>query len=491
MARVVRSSSPVAKGRGSLSYILPLFAAIIILVLIVKAFFGSSGSGNPANSGDFVNVTPKSENSEIYVYMSGDSKKQISGETKLFTTDTKLEVKSGDADITLVGDTSKISADKLAELAYHGTVDTKKEFELASSYIWVEANSGNLSFKLKNFTANPESGAVFALYQNAVGSNLYVLKGSVAVATESSSTTVGLGQMVTVLSNEAKTAKLPEKITPIDDFFKTTDIFVKHNGGNYLTSSNASGSVTASGSLQSASGTTSSNANEKAILFTYPEDEMSVTTATIDIEGKIGSATTKVTLNDKAAEINKSEKSFSFKGFSLPSAENNIVYRAYDENGIIIAKGVLTVNSSAKKGESTENKPTVTSYPVSDKDFKITSPTENPYKTNEDVVRIQGQLAKGVVKYITINGYRLSKFSQYSSSWYYFANKDFGTLNEGINLYEIKYYGENDNLLSTGMFTIVKEVKKVEVESSGAISPAPSKTSSGSSSLDTSEKKDA
>lgn len=141
------------------------------------------------------------------------------------------------------------------------------------------------------------------------------------------------------------------------------------------------------------------------------------------------------------------------------------------------------MHSSSKKADTTK-KPTVTSYPISDKDFKITAPTENPYKTNEDVVRIQGQLTKGAVKYITINGYRLSKFAQYSSSWYYFANKDFGTLNEGINLYEIKYYGENDNLLSTGMFTIVKE-SIVKPDTSSSTGSNSASGSSGSTTLKT------
>jgi hypothetical protein len=46
--------------------------------------------------------------------------------------------------------------------------------------------------------------------------------------------------------------------------------------------------------------------------------------------------------------------------------------------------------------------------------------------------------------------------------WYYFANKDFGTMNDGINLYTIKYYGPNDELLFTNLFTIVKESTPTE-----------------------------
>ncbi len=69
---------------------------------------------------------------------------------------------------------------------------------------------------------------------------------------------------------------------------------------------------------------------------------------------------------------------------------------------------------------------------------------------------------KGVVKYITVNDFRLSKFPQLGTAWSYFANKDYGTMNDGINLYTIKYYGQNDELLFTNLFTIVKEQKEEE-----------------------------
>lgn len=86
-------------------------------------------------------------------------------------------------------------------------------------------------------------------------------------------------------------------------------------------------------------------------------------------------------------------------------------------------------------------------------------------------------MIKGVVKYITINDFRLSKFAQFTSTWYYFANKDYGTMNDGINLYTIKYYGTNDELLFTNLFTIVKEGKKEVVP---PVTPVDTNTTTGS-----------
>jgi len=181
----------------------------------------------------------------------------------------------------------------------------------------------------------------------------------------------------------------------------------------------------------------------------------------VDIEGRFTNAQiAKITLDDKEVLIDKEQKSFIYKGFPLANAVNDIVYRGYDSDGNLLSdtKGILTIYTSKK--ETASKKPSVTTYPISDKDFRIISPVENPYKTTDDVVRIEGRVNKGVVKYITVNDFRLTKFVQFGTSWYYFANKDYETMNDGINLYTIKYYGTNDELLFTNLFTIVKEKKE-------------------------------
>ena len=50
-------------------------------------------------------------------------------------------------------------------------------------------------------------------------------------------------------------------------------------------------------------------------------------------------------------------------------------------------------------------------------------------------------------------------------------------MNDGINLYTIKYYGPNDELLFTNLFTIVKESKPEDTE----IKPTPTTSATGSS----------
>lgn len=57
-------------------------------------------------------VTPKQEQSEIYIYMSGDSKKRIDAATKMYATDSKLAVSSGEAEASFENSASKFFVDK-------------------------------------------------------------------------------------------------------------------------------------------------------------------------------------------------------------------------------------------------------------------------------------------------------------------------------------------------------------------------------------------
>ena len=57
-------------------------------------------------------VTPKQEQSEVYIYMSGDAKKRIDGATKMYVTDSKLTVSLGEAEASFVNSPSKLFIDK-------------------------------------------------------------------------------------------------------------------------------------------------------------------------------------------------------------------------------------------------------------------------------------------------------------------------------------------------------------------------------------------
>jgi len=454
--------------RNSFSYILPFIIALFLIIIVVRYIFSPGGAGENG-SGSFINITPSQEQSEIYIYMSGDSKNRIDATSKMYATDSKLTVVTWEAEIGFEGSIAKFFLDKWGELRYTWVQKEKQTLSLENAYLWVESADSNLDLSLANFRVIPNHDAIIILSQNTIASNIYVIKGSATIETigaTPTSTSIGVGQQLTVLRNEAESASLQiaSKIEPLSDFIKTTDLFIKHDGESLLSSSiwmsgtgeTASGSITLSGS-------TALN-SKGGILITSPEDGSTVDTNEITVEGKIINPTiAKITINGKDAAINTELKTFIYKGLSLENASNDIVYKAFDSDGNIIqnSRGILTVYTSKKAGvEDTSKKASVTTYPISDKDFQITAPSENPYKTTDDNVRIDGRVNKGVVKFITINNYRLSSFTQFGTTWHYFANKSYGSMNDGINLYTIRYYGENDELIFTNLFTIVKEKKE-------------------------------
>ncbi|EKE29718.1 MAG: hypothetical protein ACD_2C00112G0003 [uncultured bacterium (gcode 4)] len=453
---------------------LPLLIALIVIILIIRAFFWGSGTDANKHINEwFVNVTPNQEKSEIFIYMSWDSSKQIDGSTKMYPTDSKMEVKSWEAKITLEWSNAKIYVNKLWELKYDWKNASWENFTVNNWDIWIETDNAPSKFITRNFSVTSNWAWVFSFSQNLMASSIYVLKWEVSITpitdkTDVLPSNIWVWQKLTILNTDlnAENFKVDEKIEPIDDIFKESDFFTKHNWMSYL---NAwSGAETWTWTDVSSWSGWSLVKWGKNIIITYPEDEATVEWNTLNIEGKISSSNVeKITLNDKEASLNKEEKTFVAKDFTLTDTINNIVYKAYDKDGNMITKWVLTVYTTSKdKAKADQEKPTVTTYPLSSKDFRIFLPAENPYKTTDNLVKIAWSINKWAVKFITINDFRLTKFPQYSTNWYYFANKDYGTMNDWINLYTIKYYWKEDELLYTSLFTIVKEPSWSDSDSS-------------------------
>ncbi len=83
---------------------------------MVKYIFSSDST--ETHTGSSMSVTPSQEQSEIYIYMSGDSKKRIDAATKMYTTDSKLTVTTGEAQANFENSTSKVFIDRGGEVKY-------------------------------------------------------------------------------------------------------------------------------------------------------------------------------------------------------------------------------------------------------------------------------------------------------------------------------------------------------------------------------------
>lgn len=467
------------------SFILPIIIALWVIILIVKLAFGWTNNNNTARTWNFVYIAPSQQNSEIYIYMSWDSKKQIDSQTKMFSTDNKAQVAQWEAKLTIDNNDSSFYLDRLWELKYEWVIAWKQVLTLSNAQFWWEIKSDDMEIRLKNITVDPASSSVLAFSQNAIASNVFVLKWNAKIFTNPQSkdwksVDLWVWQKLTIMNNDLNdpALSLNDKIEPIDDIFKTEDFFVKHNWWEYLEKPSSSWSTNGSWSSSSLS---LSQKNAKIIIFNNPQDESSIDWSTVDIDWKVASNDVeKITIDDKEASLNKQDETFAIKWFTIDSPINNLVYKAYDKDNNLLVKWVLIVYSSSKTSKKEEEKPWVTTYPISSKDFKIVEPADNPYKTTDKIVKIAWKISSPAVKFITINWFRLTKFSQFSTTWYYFANQDYGTMNDWINLYTIKYYWKDDDLLNTSLFTIVKES---DTQDSTGTTQSNTVTSSGGNNL--------
>lgn len=254
---------------------------------------------------------------------------------------------------------------------------------------------------------------------------------------------------------------------PIDENIMQNPIFIRNNGLDFLNQLNK---IPQNGMTSSWSGnqpwewTGSLNSNKwQYVVINDPLDGSIARGTTISVMGKILSREVKrITLNDKDASISPVNESFIFQWLPVEKDITNIVYKAYDANNSLLEKWV-TVVFGQKWAKNSGVTLVPNNFPLSNKDFKITFPTENPYKTTDSLVKVQWSVPKDTVAYIVVNDYRLQKFIPNSTVWYYYANTDTKSMVDGINLYTIKFYGADDSLLYSQLFTIVKESKNASI----------------------------
>lgn len=420
-------------------------------------------------SGDALKVTVQS-GSEVYINPAKGSPKQITGEENLYTSDTSLSISNGFAELSspLIDGFINASSDKsykTSEVAFKEHTSAGEKIELVRGQFWIESH-GNTTLQMKNFEATIQDGdIVMAEQPNQIFSTLYVLKWNVSLLAEWRSYVLTAGKKIMIsksdLANPGTTFDMLSG--PISDSLLQNPLFILRNGASLLqNTSEMSGGTISGATILSNSGSLSGsiigNTSSKYIEIVSPTDESTITTPTIDVVGKILSKdVARITINDVDAILSPVDESFGLKGISMNSDIMNIVYKAYSKDSTILERGVLTLYP--KNRQSGTDKLMPNNFPINDKDYRITNPTENPYKTTDSNVTVSGTVPKNTVQYIMVNNFRLKKFVPNSTTWYYYANADYDTMKEGINLYEIVFYGSNNQILYKQLFTIVKEKK--------------------------------
>lgn len=191
-------------------------------------------------------------------------------------------------------------------------------------------------------------------------------------------------------------------------------------------------------------------------------------TKTISVSGKIlNPAVSRIVISNLPATIDPIKQTFALKNLPLTNHENNLIYRTYDTTGTLLSKGFITVytttiSATAATAPVSNTAPTtapsngraqVSTYKP-DKRFRIIAPATDYYETTEKKVRIEGGVSASNVASVTINDFKLASFN--GSSWYYFANQEFGNMQEGTNTYTIRYFDASGAEVYKQLFVIKK-----------------------------------
>ncbi len=428
----------------------------IWVILIISHFIGW---GNTAKVGPFLTVTPNPQ-STVYIESSETKKSEVKKADKLYISDYGVLIDTGSA--TLSNTEMTIYTEKWTELSYGNTGSSNPGITLKKGRAWLEWMT-NMDMNMKNVSASIEAWDIVILEQQPLYSILYVLTGNIEIHSGNKNYTLATGKRIMISQSDIENpdTTLESLSDDIGSSLDQVGIFIAHDGANILQSSmnNASQSwATLSGSLilSWSLSNTGTLGTGKFIEIDSPTDGSTLPTASVTISGKILSKDVKkVTVNDKEATVSPVDESFIFTNFPLVSTSTDLVIKAYDGWWNRLETEVITVQTKAKT--TSNDKLVPTNFGLGDKNYRIISPTENPYRTTNQNITVSWVVPLGAVSTITVNDYKLQKFVPNSSTWYYYANTTYGTMKEGFNLYNIKFFGADGTLLSSQAFTIIKE----------------------------------
>lgn len=423
--------------------------------MIARSF--SSGSSVDAARAHLI-VSPETSASTVFISMTESSKNRITGTggQPLYVGDKSISVETGGAHAT--NDDMSIDLDERTELIYLSHTSTGDKLKLTKWRVWIEQSTNTTTTEMKNISVTTKAGNTTMLEQNnQIYSTVYAITWDTQISTSIGEYTLKAGNRIMISASDLANPglQLSTLVGGIDESIVESPLFVRNDGKNLL--NNLIASTTTTGSTLSSTGSTGSVTQLINIL--EPIDGSLSTKATIPVRGSIGSADiVRVTLNDQESVVSPVNSTFTFADFPLTAEINNIVYKAYNSDGKQVEKWVITVFGSKQAMQSVTRLIPNTS-PISSKDFKIISPASNPFVMTDTATKVQWTVPKDTVSYITVNDYRLQKYIPNSTTWYYFANMESNTLQDGINLYTIKFFGSGNELLYTQLFTIIKESK--------------------------------
>lgn len=441
----------------------PIIAGILILILIFSIFSWDDNDSQENTASQIENqiwyeLSLDTPTTESYVEYQWGDKSEIEEATTIYKWE-KIIIKEGSVSMKFDG-VLDLKLNKLGELKIG---DDGKLF-LYSSDLWVNTQvSQDISMRYANISAWANSTLSFS--QNEMWSTIYLLTGFAEVSNlAGESTVLAPGQKISISRLEASKDDLDLQLSKenIDDYFKSTDWFIKNNGSFYLSQASVVEDETWTGETSQPA----SISTRGMIVLNDITDESQVSSPSIDITGSYtDEAIVNISANGVEATINQNNKTFKFTGIDTSQKENDIVFKVIDDAGDILEKFVYTLYYNNGSAEATDTSSTfpVQNYAVDATQFQFTAPTTaNTYTTTEEFITIRGKVLNENVASVRVNGYQLKSYN--GSTWRYHASTLNNNLAEGSNIYEIKYYDQSGKVIYTNYFTINKRLPSAPIQ---------------------------
>jgi hypothetical protein len=427
------------------SKILIGLAALIFVILIIK-FIGGRG---PSLEEATVTLRLADVSSNAQISAGEKAPKNVNANTPLSPLDL-VEVKNGTAQINFLSNSKNIlNMNTGTKLRYLGEENGKSSFRLENKDLWIQSDTAGMTFDLIGVSLTPSSTTVMNISKNELFTTITVLQGSASLNLGGSLLEIVSGKQLNYSTLKTLTIEdLTSRITPINPDSLSSDWMKLNNASAYVATTNPTTTTPTDGTT-----------NGGLILFDSPVDESTVETKSITVTGRVLSpSVSRLIINGTPATIDPAKQTFSLGSVALTAKENNIVYRTFDVAGGLLGKGVVTVYTTANGTGTTSGTSTraqVETYKP-DNRFRIVAPSADFYETRETKVKIEGRVTANVAHHITINDFRLGSFAVNGTSWYYFANQQFGNMQEGVNTYTIRYFDAEDNEIYKQLFVIKK-----------------------------------
>lgn len=449
-------------------YAVPIIGLLFFVFIVFNIFSWGESTEEPSNtdvaetsdSSSKMSLSFDTDETEGFVEYSGWNKDSLAEKVDLYPGE-KLLVETGN--VTLKNDAGLLmKLNKNGELKY----DLDGWYLHSSSDLFVKTTEP-MSFSMKFLDLVLSAWAVVSLNQNDIASNVNVLSGEVEVSTfagKKESLSSWKSVSVTSVETTKEDYDLSEGVDEIWNYFFSETWAQENDLMTYLETEN-----TETGTGETDEWATDAS-SDSLIVIEGITDQQTYGTSEIDVSGSLkDDSITKITFNNQMATINLVWKSFELKWLSIPLRENDVVYKIYDATWNILDKWVYTVyfTAGAEATTTTETE----DFPVTDSNpqFSFTSPSPNPYTSNEGFITIRGAATAGAAASVTVNGLKLNSFN--GTTWRYHAALEFGTLKNWVNLYKVNYFDASGKVLHTNTFTIIRKVPTTQWNASTTTTP--------------------